>query len=571
MRVGLCVVLLLFADLASSQTKLKQPSCSVSGIVLRASDNEPLARAKVKIEVFDSEDDRSASDRERQRETATGPDGRFEFNNLACGRYSLVAARTGFLGRYYGQRGSNAPGAPLTLTAGRNLAPITLRLAAASAITGRVVDADGEPVSDLPVGALPGIWRRGKIASLPVQTGTTNDLGEYRLYDLPAGRYYVRAGGRRSNGGFSIGMYFMEPQAMPAKARKLLNVPTYYPGVTELEQATAVDLKAGDELRIDLEMQRAPAVAIRGRIVGGGRTNTVFAIARGMEYPKMEQSTDDGSFEFADLTPGQYVLAAISGTDFVGEEEGFSLKRGVQSVTLGTEDLEGVTLVLENRGRITLTGKISAKGGSFDPRKAAVVVAAPDETLELDAGNYFGLSQPQFARPKPDGTFVIKNLSPGKYRVALNAWDHSMRDWYTESIRLGTVDVMSAGLRITEANPDKTLEITLNNAAARVTGIVTDAEGHPLTGISVMAVPTAGLRKEFELYGSGTTDQDGRFVIRRLRPGEYTLFAFDGALDEDYRDDEFLAKYESQGKRVQLSEKQELSVPLVAIPLPDSQ
>ena len=63
-----------------------------------------------------------------------------------------------------------------------------------SAISGRIVDEFGDPVTDAMVSAM---RRCGRMAGAAFQSAgrmaMTNDLGQFRLYGLPPGDYYVSA------------------------------------------------------------------------------------------------------------------------------------------------------------------------------------------------------------------------------------------------------------------------------------------------------------------------------------------------------------------------------------------
>src|SRR5262245_17537275 len=122
----------------------QQPrSASLEGIVLRAGTNEPIAKAVVEL---------SGSGSQRTA-VATGPDGKFEFRNVAPGSYRVAVSRAGFLNSVYGQRGPNGTGSALKLEAGGMLKDIRLTMVATGAISGRVTDNSGEPLANVPVRA----------------------------------------------------------------------------------------------------------------------------------------------------------------------------------------------------------------------------------------------------------------------------------------------------------------------------------------------------------------------------------------------------------------------------------
>jgi hypothetical protein len=60
-------------------------------------------------------------------------------------------------------------------------------------ISGRVLDEDGEPLPWAQVSALREVYFRGKRKLSLEALVPTNDLGEYRLFGLKPGRYFVGA------------------------------------------------------------------------------------------------------------------------------------------------------------------------------------------------------------------------------------------------------------------------------------------------------------------------------------------------------------------------------------------
>ena len=78
------------------------------------------------------------------------------------------------------------------------------------------------------------------------------------------------------------------------------------------------------------------------------------------------------------------------------------------------------------------------------------------------------------------------------------------------------------------------------------------------------------LRSDFrghpERYRKALTDQSGRFTLRGLPPGDYTILAWESVDGEAYYNPEFLRSYEGQGRQVHLEEGRRASITLKAIP-----
>ena len=119
--------------------------------------------------------------------------GQFSFQNLEPGQYRLSATRNGYVRMEYGARSPNRPGLPITLNPGQKLADVVLQLMPAGTISGRVFDRDGEPLANVTVEALKYSYQEGQRVMNVVQTARTNDLGEYRLFWLQPGQYFVSA------------------------------------------------------------------------------------------------------------------------------------------------------------------------------------------------------------------------------------------------------------------------------------------------------------------------------------------------------------------------------------------
>ena len=255
------LLLLSFVVLLHAQAAA-QPgtqAASVEGVVTRGGTTEPVARARVLVTSADGVNAPATL-------TRTNDSGRFVVPGLPAGQYRVVVERDGYIR-------SVTPVA----VAGKTPSTTTIALTPTGVITGRVVDAQGNPASRAFV----------RVAGKQTYEGQTNDLGEYRIFDLPPGTYVVSASlylAPRIEGTTLIRPTPASPyapgegQAMislprliqsgdyidPMALTREVHIPVYYPGTTDVSGATPLELNAGATLTgIDMTVARAPAPASR--------------------------------------------------------------------------------------------------------------------------------------------------------------------------------------------------------------------------------------------------------------------------------------------------------------------
>jgi hypothetical protein len=104
-----------------------------------------------------------------------------------------------------------------------------------------------------------------------------------------------------------------------------------------------------------------------------------------------------------------------------------------------------------------------------------------------------------------------------------------------------------------------------------VEGSATNDKKQPVANAVVIAVPDTTYRKRKSHYQKASTDQLGRFRLRGLRPGNYTLFAWEVLEEDQYLDPEFLKKFEDQATLVKVEKASHQTVALKVIPAPAEQ
>src|SRR5260370_31666651 len=105
----------------------------------------------------------------------------------------MAAAHNGFVTLRYGKKKPTDPGANLSLAAGQKITDLVFKLPRTASITGRVMDEDGQPLPNVDVKVYQASSRSGKSQLGAVGGASTNDLGEYRIFDLAPVPHFVRS------------------------------------------------------------------------------------------------------------------------------------------------------------------------------------------------------------------------------------------------------------------------------------------------------------------------------------------------------------------------------------------
>jgi len=189
-------------------------------------------------------------------------------------------------------------------------------------------------------------------------------------------------------------------------------------------------------------------------------------------------------------------------------------------------------------------------GGS----EASEGVTFADESMTVSSG---------MGRVKADGTFELKNVPSGIYDVEVSGDAKGMGDCFVESVLAGTKDFADSGLKVNGGAIS--IDVTVSTGAGIVDGVVANEKNEPIAGAVVVAVPEEKYRKQQNRYGKVTTDQGGRFTLRGVRPGTYTLFAWETLDGDDYFDPEYLKKYEGHETTLQIEKGQHQNTSLKVI------
>ena len=505
-KIGAADIRLQFS---SPEASTRPNSKVTSGI------GEPLSGATVELTTI-------AGDRVRSFTTRTGRDGKFNFRNVAPGEgYQLVAFLSPeYLPAQYGQRYPGMPGTSIALGPGQNLTGVRIAMTRGGEIEGHVFE-NGNGWPGMVYAIRPfyedgrrvlGAMSYGK--SGVARSASSNKKGEFKFSGLSPGQYYICV---------SAGGQFCAP--------------------------APIDLRAGGNVDgVKIHFVQRDFRSFQGPVINR-ETNRPVASARIAAVP-MDAVPNPPTSPFRNspspftmtVRPGSYFLVAAA------NENGIAMF-GVTAVKTGGSAISQTRIVVEPPFTIP---------GQLEPR------AVTNVTITLQP-RIPGMPKTPIVVTSSDGAFVLRDVTPGEYRVDVSALQNP--DSYVKSIRFGGREIVDSILQL-PSHMNGRLEISMGTNAGTVTGQVSRSQNGRQTAIAgshVVLVPERSSRGRQDLYRNAFSDESGKFVLTGVAPGSYKLFAWELVQDGAWFDPEFLRLFEDSGKTLRVEENRRESVEIDAI------
>lgn len=538
-RIG-AALMLLGAMAVHAQTPT---TATIRGRVVAADTGLPIAFARVALVS-------TSSTKSPPDPVFSDSDGRFQLTGLNAGRYSVSATKTGYLTASFGAHTPFDRSVDVVVQQTGAIDRIDFQLVKSAAISGRIVDDLGDPAVGATVTASRVLRVDGSSRLTRVKSTTTDDLGEYRLGGLPAGRFIVSVGG---GGG----------------AATRWN-PGFFPGTPSLSSAVPIAVSAGDEVGTrdfiatpagssTTKMANVSGVLVDAQ--GGAASGTValslvsdllearFGVSGGVR--------PGGEFSFA-VGPGDYVLAARGPAG-----QGTPPLR----LTIGEADISGLRLALASGG--TISGRLIFDGAA-PPKASAVQIEtwSPD----VDADTQSLLAGP----PSPNGPRPGVVFDGDTFSVSGLFGDRELRvrtappGWAVKAITLGRQDIEDVPIAFENGRVVTGVEIVLTDHPAQLSGGVIDADGKPVGDYSVVLFPEDRVRVRHPSRAARwvRADQTGRFSIDGLRGGSYLVIAVDRVDAAAWADHEYLDRLRPRATRVTLGDGEKKVTTLTRIVSP---
>lgn len=405
-----------------------------------------------------------------EKRTLHTPDGRFTLENLTPGTYTFKITADGFVPARI-EETELVPGQPLDLG--------EIRLDRGATLRGLVLD----KTSKAPLGgAAILIEEGGGIAAMLKQMdpsqradAVTGPDGRFTLTGIPPGPLTLRVETDRH---------------APAK--------------------TTLEVQAGVPVA-DLTIDVGPGGSIEGIVrdkAGLPLAGQMITATTGFGTSMRLMTTTDevGHYRLEHVAPGDYMVIAMpmpSGEQGDAAQAEMMSKMQMQSTKVEEGQIAVLNYPVGGGTSITFKGKVKRGAAPLESRIFFVKTDAANAVQDLAT-----------TQTDPSGQFEVKLGSAGEYRAAVMPIDAKPGD---------------VGTSVTFTIPDgkELVEQDLVLSESEVRGQVTDLDtGEPLKGARVIAVQldAAGeVDERTTATGTATSDEDGRYVVAGLEPGDWRL------------------------------------------------
>jgi hypothetical protein len=496
MKAGLFLLAVSIAGLRAQVRPFRGPpppqqdqtgKASIEGTVVDALTHEPVKKASVML------------NGRLGLIAVTDASGHFAFRQLPAGQYLVQAQSAGYpVGRFGIELNRQAS---VTIAGEEQKRDVTLSLTPGASVRGRILDEEGNPMPQCTVSAMQRTTTERSNGLVNANGGAQSDEnGEYRIANLPAGKYYLMANCPQT---IPLPHAFIR-RGSAADLTRLAYRNLFYPGTSDPSGAARVELQSGGLVAgIDFRMVPASGVTVRGRIrpssfEGNSQVNLQPSdpLRRWVGQLGGRVNSSTGEFQFPNVQPGSYELEAFA---TAGKQSYFARV----PVEVGTSAPDPVELLMSPGAQISGTLVIEVDDKQPPNPNPVRIMLNP-----LGSQMFFGPS-PQ-AEVKSDGAFVFESVMPGRWRVQLNG------PGYVKSVALGDQEISGDEIEITLAGGP--LKIVVGTRFAQLAVSVSPPPAGPSALSGVAWGATAQNQQGFGFDSQGVAHLS-------VPPGQYHICA----------------------------------------------
>ena len=550
------VALLLCLSAASVPRALAQSGgYRIAGKMVNSITGAPVSRALVTIA--------DVKDRNDTKSLVTGDDGVFVFTGVPAGKYSLEAARRGYVASGYDAHENFST----AIVTGGDADPehLIFHLTPQAVISGKIYDEAGDPIRRASVF----LYRQDQSTGVGLirRTGTaqTDDRGSYEFPELPAGTYFISVNARpwyalhpRSfvTGGGTMTTTNGDGSVTTVQQQQTVTTPTvahsfdvaypttYYPDATDSDEAVPIPLRGGERLSIDMHLIPVPALRIVVQNPGGRErgftvpqiTKQSFDSTENIMSMLFERNPDptqnshppfnmlpSGAVEISGIPAGKYTvrMSGRPGTGALGAVADFEINQDGQ-------ELDPASAAPASSAKLTVT----VQGATHPPEGLLLALRTKEHRVV------------RRAPVDPQGAAEFIDVPPGKYDLlaATPTNDYAVR----RIVINGNVSKGHSLEFVAGASIEGT--VTVVGGQTVVEGIA-KRNGKGVAGAMIVMVPN-NPQENGELFRRDQSDLDGTFSLGTVIPGEYTIVAIENGWNLNWSQPGVIGHYVEHGNKI---------------------
>ncbi|MBT2552778.1 S-layer family protein [Arthrobacter sp. ISL-5] len=412
--------------------------------------------------------------------SSVNDDGTYKVAGLPSGSYKVQFAgyNTGALVQWYAGASSFDAATPVALTEGQDHGGVNATLIKGASVSGKVTAPAGVNLSAVQAYLY------------------TSDSYSY------AGSADVRADGSYKFAGLAAGSYKVQFSAGSSGS-----LDQWYGGLSFTE-ATPVPVADSQDLTLS-DTPLAKGASISGKVTApagvelSAVTASVYNADNFRSYAVNAQVQSDGTYKVTGLRAGNYKV------QFAGYNTGALNQWYANATTMDSattlpltagQDLTGINATLIKGASIA--GKITAPAGV-------------DLTMVNVSATGEGSANGSYGQVNADGTFAVKGLPAGTYKVSFSNYNSGALDeWYNNVLTAAE----ATPITLTAGQDRTAVDATLAKGAS-ISGKVT----LPAAEYSPNVFVTAFRASDNTMAGSANSNFDGTYSIRGLTPGSYKI------------------------------------------------